>query len=270
MDVDGDGKASGEFLRARVAIEIDKPRRLGVLLRISKMEDPKWFEAKYERLPFYCFGCGIMGHSKVECLNLVPWNELGKLPYDIQLRAPEDRRRRIQSFSEAAADSFRSGSSIGTRPPQVSQAKGGSSRSARGDGESCHSSSSPVEADEDGEVQSPLKTPLDSDRREQEDARGLAGRKLDLAGADGTQHPARKRKSKQTRPALHTLDLNVPVGSNAIVPIELVNSRVSQLDTGADNNGGSLEETLKKQRRGSFSNNARSAAAAKDNPRRAQ
>lgn len=36
MDVDAEGKASGAFLCARVAIEIDKPMRRGVLLRMSK------------------------------------------------------------------------------------------------------------------------------------------------------------------------------------------------------------------------------------------
>lgn len=133
MDVDGDGKASGAFLRARVAIEIDKPLRRGVLLHITKAEDPKWFKAQYERLPFYCFACGIMGHSEIECPNPVPRNEMGKLPYDVQLRAPEDRRRRVQSFSEAAAESFGSGSSTGSRPPRVPQAKGGSGRAACGE-----------------------------------------------------------------------------------------------------------------------------------------
>jgi hypothetical protein len=66
-------------------------------------------------------------------------------------------------------------------------------------------------------------------------------------------------------------DLNVPVGSNAIVPARLVNSRVYQLDMGMkSSSGGSLEESLKKQRRGNLTQNARSAAAAKDSPRRAQ
>lgn len=36
MDVDKDGKASGPFLRARVAIEINKPIKRGVLLKMSK------------------------------------------------------------------------------------------------------------------------------------------------------------------------------------------------------------------------------------------
>jgi hypothetical protein len=40
VDVDADGKASGAFLRGRVAIEIDKPLRRGVLLRMSKTEEP--------------------------------------------------------------------------------------------------------------------------------------------------------------------------------------------------------------------------------------
>ena len=45
MDVDSDGKASGAFLRARVAIEVEKPIRRGVLLRMNKNEEPRWFHA---------------------------------------------------------------------------------------------------------------------------------------------------------------------------------------------------------------------------------
>ena len=60
---------------------------------------------------------------------------------------------------------------------------------------------------------------------------------------------ARKRKSKA---AVQTPDLNFPAaGSQAIIPIGLVNSRVSQLGGGSESSWGSLEETKKKQRRGS-------------------
>lgn len=98
LDVDADAKASGAFLRARVAIEIDKPLRRGVLLRMSRLEEPKWFAVQYERLPFYCYGCGIMGHSEIECSNPVPRDVEGRLPYDVQLRAPEERKKRVQGF----------------------------------------------------------------------------------------------------------------------------------------------------------------------------
>jgi hypothetical protein len=60
MDVDADGKASGAFLCAWVAIEIDKPLRHRVLLQMSKSEEPQWFHVQYERLPHYCFACGTI------------------------------------------------------------------------------------------------------------------------------------------------------------------------------------------------------------------
>lgn len=83
MDVDSDGKASGAFLRARVAIEIDKPLRRRVLLHMSRSKEPKWFAVQYERLPFYCYGCGVLGNSEIECPRPIPHNEDGKIPYDV-------------------------------------------------------------------------------------------------------------------------------------------------------------------------------------------
>lgn len=115
MDVDSDGKASGAFLRARVGIHLSKPIKRGVLLRMDKKEEPKWFDAQYEKL---CFSCGLIGHSEVECETPAPRNAMGKLPYDIQLRAPEERRRKLQSFSDAAANSIGSTGSSSSRKPR--------------------------------------------------------------------------------------------------------------------------------------------------------
>lgn len=67
MDVDSEGKASGAFFRARVAVEIDKPLRRGLLLRMSKTEEPRWFHVQYERLPYFCYACGKIGHSEMDC-----------------------------------------------------------------------------------------------------------------------------------------------------------------------------------------------------------
>lgn len=82
--------------------------------------------------------------------------------------------------------------------------------------------------------------------------------------------PPCKRKSKGTGPGTQTLELNIPLeGSTAIVPIGLVNSRVSQLGGNEESSGGSMIETLKKQKHGT-NQIARSAAAAVSSPRRAQ
>lgn len=157
VDVDGDGKASGAFLRGQVAIDIDKPLRRGVLLRMSKNEEPQWFAVQYEKLPFYCFACGVMGHSEVECDHSVERNDEGKLPYDVQLRAQDDRRRRLQSFA-AAAESFSSGSSSASRPSKNQYGRHGGSRSLAGEDDSHFSSSDQAGGKEDVEVQSPLKS----------------------------------------------------------------------------------------------------------------
>ncbi|KAK3132103.1 hypothetical protein QOZ80_6AG0515850 [Eleusine coracana subsp. coracana] len=46
MDVDKDDKAGGAYLRARVSIDLRKPIRRGVLLQMSKLEEPRWFDAQ--------------------------------------------------------------------------------------------------------------------------------------------------------------------------------------------------------------------------------
>jgi hypothetical protein len=109
MDVDKDGKASGEYLRGRVSIELAKPLRTRVLLKTTKNEPPDWFDIEYEKLPFFCLSCGVMGHSHLECDKPLVRNSEGKLPYDVKLRVFEPKRKKVQSFSEAAADLFDGG-----------------------------------------------------------------------------------------------------------------------------------------------------------------
>lgn len=133
------------------------------------------------------------------------------------------------------------------------------------------SSSEHVEETEEQEVQSPLKGAggVLQDEREREKGGASVGRKLDMETRDPP--PQRKRKSKGLGQPLQTPDLNVPLdGTNSIVPFGLVNSRVSQIDEGSESSGGSMLEQLKKQKKGTNVQNARSAAAASDSPRRAQ
>lgn len=54
------------FIRIRVAIDVTKPIR-----RKMKLKKPGgevfWVEFKYERLPTFCFVCGILGHGEKFC-----------------------------------------------------------------------------------------------------------------------------------------------------------------------------------------------------------
>jgi hypothetical protein len=54
-----------------------------------------------KKLPFYYYSCGIMGHTENNCPNPTPRSALGKLPYDIKLRAPGERKMRMFSFGHA-------------------------------------------------------------------------------------------------------------------------------------------------------------------------
>jgi hypothetical protein len=57
-------------------------------------------------------------------------DEHGKLSYDVQLRAPEDKRRRVQSFVGAAAESFGSGTTSARKPPKSRFSRSGDDRSS--------------------------------------------------------------------------------------------------------------------------------------------
>jgi hypothetical protein len=101
LDVDENGDADGCFLRVRADIPIAKPLRRWVTTTKNKVECR--FELQYEKLPFYCHSCGFIGHGDLECRVPADRDDRGKLPFDRALRAPEDRRRKLQSFSQAAA-----------------------------------------------------------------------------------------------------------------------------------------------------------------------
>ena len=63
-EVDEDGMAWGQDLRIRVAVRVDQPLLRGVSLKNSKEElEGMWFDLKYEKIPHFCFMCGVLVHS---------------------------------------------------------------------------------------------------------------------------------------------------------------------------------------------------------------
>ncbi|KAL5794688.1 hypothetical protein ACOSP7_003282 [Xanthoceras sorbifolium] len=59
----------GKFLRIKVRIDITKPLKRGIRLRLANFDTMITALNKYERLPDFCYGCGFIGHSFRECYN---------------------------------------------------------------------------------------------------------------------------------------------------------------------------------------------------------
>ena len=56
-----------KFMRVKVDLPIDKPLRRGGHITNTEGERT-WVTFKYERLPIFCFVCGVMRHDNKHCL----------------------------------------------------------------------------------------------------------------------------------------------------------------------------------------------------------
>ncbi|CAN6239058.1 unnamed protein product [Urochloa humidicola] len=105
IDVDDQKKAVGKDLRARIIIPLNEPLPRGVSVFSSRRQRREWYDVVYEKLPFFCFSCGIIGHSEIECPKPATRDERGRLPYSEKLRAAEERRAKSQADWYAQGDS---------------------------------------------------------------------------------------------------------------------------------------------------------------------
>ncbi|CAO2045029.1 unnamed protein product [Urochloa humidicola] len=254
VKVDGgaDGKISGAYVRARVAVEVDKPLRRGVLLKTDRSKPPEWYYIQYEKLPFYCYSCGLMGHTDLTCPTPAPRNAEGKLPYDVKLRAPDERRKKLQSFGAAAAESY--GNSHGS---------GRSTSSRHSTDRRPADNAKDKEKAEEEEITSPLKK--DTAKKDTSRTKKGASKQLFRAKAPQENVGQRKRKpdGKEDAPKLIS-----PGMERAIVPAGFVGDRLAQF--GNTSSQAETEEEVQKKQKVSNTQTARSAAAAESSPRRAQ
>ncbi|KAL5804327.1 hypothetical protein ACOSQ3_031127 [Xanthoceras sorbifolium] len=98
----------GKFFRIKVRIDILKPLKRGIRMRLENFDTLITALIKYERLPDFCYGCGFIGHSVRECHNSEVRKSImeGVEPkFGVWLRAPPlDRskpRHRGEDTSEA-------------------------------------------------------------------------------------------------------------------------------------------------------------------------
>jgi hypothetical protein len=61
VETDVDGIGWGEYLRVRIRLDIMKPLARGRVLKLNG--ESSWIEFQYERLPTFCFRCGVIQHG---------------------------------------------------------------------------------------------------------------------------------------------------------------------------------------------------------------
>ncbi|KAL5793151.1 hypothetical protein ACOSP7_001745 [Xanthoceras sorbifolium] len=67
IDTGASGDCMGKFIRIRVSIDISKPLKRGIRVSLDDSEETIILLIRYERLPEYCFGCGMVGHHVRDC-----------------------------------------------------------------------------------------------------------------------------------------------------------------------------------------------------------
>ncbi|XP_065618457.1 uncharacterized protein LOC136062818 [Quercus suber] len=74
-----------KFLRIRVEVQIEKPLRRGGFVK-SDEDGRVWVDFRYERLPTFCYRCGILGHDEKHCQAILLEHSSGR-QYGEWLRA---------------------------------------------------------------------------------------------------------------------------------------------------------------------------------------
>lgn len=86
-----DVSSSRNYLRIKVALDVQQPIKRRMKIKRSGGEW-LWIQFKYERLPQFCFFCGILGHADKFCAKLFECSEVPQeRPYDSSLRAQVGR-----------------------------------------------------------------------------------------------------------------------------------------------------------------------------------
>jgi hypothetical protein len=66
-DMDDEGVGWGEYLKVRIVLDLTKPLSRG---RRLKLRDRSiWITFKYEKIPRFCFNCGVIQHGSRSCVS---------------------------------------------------------------------------------------------------------------------------------------------------------------------------------------------------------
>jgi hypothetical protein len=87
VDVDDEEAGWGEYLRVKINMDLSKPLARGRLLHLQS--GSTWVGFKYEKLPKFCFQCGVICHGRHGCIRIgekMQGSKGGETPYGHWLR----------------------------------------------------------------------------------------------------------------------------------------------------------------------------------------
>ncbi|KAL2939367.1 Zinc metalloprotease ZmpB [Bienertia sinuspersici] len=104
MEIENDDLGLECYRRVRINLDVTKPlcRTLNVKGREGRVMEIK---LAYERLPFFCFMCGVIGHSEKDCPNVIADSQEKGLGWDKSLRATPRKgvQKKIEEVEEIKA-----------------------------------------------------------------------------------------------------------------------------------------------------------------------
>lgn len=100
LDIEDDVLGIGRYRRVKVLLDVNKPLR-----RYRKIRDRKGADLQvdfaYERLPFFCLACGIMGHAEKDCHSVFDEDKCERLGWHMGLKATPRKGRNRELEEEA-------------------------------------------------------------------------------------------------------------------------------------------------------------------------
>ncbi|XP_021759597.1 uncharacterized protein LOC110724484 [Chenopodium quinoa] len=100
LEIENDDLGLDKYRRVKLNLDISKPLRRFVNMRDNDGRVLR-IDLKYERMPFFCLMCGVMGHSERDCLNLPEEEQNQGLGWNLRLRAtPRKGRHKLMEEVE--------------------------------------------------------------------------------------------------------------------------------------------------------------------------
>ncbi|XP_010674813.1 uncharacterized protein LOC104890894 [Beta vulgaris subsp. vulgaris] len=100
LSIEPDALGLNKYRRVKVLLDVNKPLR-----RIQKIKGKNGttltIEFKYERLPYFCFKCGVMGHGEKDCPSALDDPQDGNFGWGLWLKA-SPRKGRSRYLEEEA------------------------------------------------------------------------------------------------------------------------------------------------------------------------